>query len=316
MLDRNRIIELSKEVQEAQAQVVAVELERAHPRGVGAEREYENIAHQPHVLVDALRQPVGGAGPVGLGERGAPPLQAPLPPGVVDAPLDLTHRGEVLVQPARVGPAHPGGVGAHRVEYALVRPARLVAEQPVERERGVQLQRHRRRRRGPRDVRAVDHRVVLVQGRDRRLAPEHQARHLGLAPQPVGEHLVHTHARANFSTAGQVRPGEQVSRLAAAADGVVVLEREAEGVDAPVARRARPLGAVPTERRGRARRPPARGRRQLPGRPGRGRTLLIESSRRRGLAEIANRPALRCNRTERSARQAGLQRGEFAGRLR
>ena len=91
----------------------------------------------------------------------------------------------------------------------------FVLEQPVERQRGIQFQRRRRGRRTPRDVRAVDHRVVLVDRRVRLLAAEHQARHFGRSPVPLGHQLVDAGAGANLAARGQRRPGKQIAGLGA-----------------------------------------------------------------------------------------------------
>ena len=47
------------QVREAQRRVVVVQLQRADARGVGAEGEHQDVAHEPHVLVDVLRDAVG-----------------------------------------------------------------------------------------------------------------------------------------------------------------------------------------------------------------------------------------------------------------
>ena len=76
-------------------------------------------------------------------------------------------------------------------------------------------------------MRTVDHRVVLVDGRDGRLAAQHQARHLRLPPHPSGENLVATHSRADLAAGGKVGAGEQVAGLAtvdAADEGFLVVQ--------------------------------------------------------------------------------------------
>ena len=116
------------------------------------------------------------------GERGPPAWSRPAwPAWSIPAPPRGPRRGirraslvGVLTVPQAAGVLDDG------VEHALVGPAHLVAEQAVEGQGRVQFQRRRRGRRAPRDVRAVDHRVVLVDRRDRRLAAQHQARHLRL----------------------------------------------------------------------------------------------------------------------------------------
>ena len=66
------------QVREPQRRVVVVELERGDPRGVGLEAEHEDVAHQPHVLGDVLRNAVGGPRHVRLVERRPPALQLAL----------------------------------------------------------------------------------------------------------------------------------------------------------------------------------------------------------------------------------------------
>ena len=66
-----------------------------------------------------------------------------------------------------------------------------------------------------------------MQRRDRRLAAEDQAIHLGLAAQALGGDLVHADAGADFATRGKVGPGEQVAGLAAmdaADEGLGIVE--------------------------------------------------------------------------------------------
>ena len=129
--------------------------------------------------------PSAGAGCSASSSVGRQPCNSPFLPALLDALLDVAHGVEVFVELALVGradvPAQVLRVGQHGVEHALVAALHFVFEQPVEREGGIKFQRRRRRRRGPRDVRAVEHRIVLVDRRVRLLAAEHQARHLGRA---------------------------------------------------------------------------------------------------------------------------------------
>jgi hypothetical protein len=46
------------DVRESERGVVIVELERRDPRRVGLESEHEQVAHELHVLVDILREPI------------------------------------------------------------------------------------------------------------------------------------------------------------------------------------------------------------------------------------------------------------------
>ena len=129
--------------------------------------------------------PSAGRGMFGLSSVGRQPCSSPFLPALLDALLDVADRVEILVELALVGRADVAaqvvGVGQHGVEHALVAALHFVLEQPVEGERRIQFQRRRRGRRAPRDVRAVEHRVVLVDRRVRLLAAQHQARHFGRA---------------------------------------------------------------------------------------------------------------------------------------
>ena len=119
-------------------------------RGVGAEGQHQDVAHQPHVLVNVLRDAGGRPRHVRPGERGPPALKSPRLPGLVDPLLHLAHRRQVLVKPALVGLAdavtQTAGVFPHGVQHAAVGPAHLIAEQAVEGEGRIQLQRRRRGR--------------------------------------------------------------------------------------------------------------------------------------------------------------------------
>ena len=89
-----------------------------------------------------------------------------------------------------------GGVAEHGIEHALVAAAGLVLEQAVEGQRGIDLERGRGGRRAPRDVRAVEHRVVLVHRGIRLLAAQHQAGDLGRAAVAWRQQLVDAGARS------------------------------------------------------------------------------------------------------------------------
>ena len=120
--------------------------------------------------------------------------------GRFDALLNLANAGQIFVElPLVAGadlPAQAGGLLAHAVQNALVPLAAMVVEQAVERQRRIFLQRHRRGRILPRDIRAVGHREIrLVIAGGRLLAAQHQARLHGLFAQAIGEHLIHADCR-------------------------------------------------------------------------------------------------------------------------
>ena len=66
--------------------------------------EYQDVAHQPHVLADVLRQAVGRAGDVRLVERGAPALELAGLAGRFDALLDFANTGRDI-RPTCAGPS-------------------------------------------------------------------------------------------------------------------------------------------------------------------------------------------------------------------
>src|SRR5262249_3172849 len=76
-------------------------------------------------------------------------------------------------------------------------PAPLVVEETVERERWVDLHRHRRARILPGDMGAVGHREVrLVVAGDRLLASQHEARLCRLLAEMGRQHLIDADAAA------------------------------------------------------------------------------------------------------------------------
>ena len=130
--------------------------------------------------------PSAGRGILGLVERGPPALELAAPAGAVDPLLDFASGIEILVQFALIGRADLAaevlGVGEDGIKHAAVALAGLVAEKLIERQGRVELKRRRRGRRRPRDVRAIDHRVVFVDRRIGRLTCQHQAGYFGVGP--------------------------------------------------------------------------------------------------------------------------------------
>ncbi len=163
--------------------------------------------------------PSAGRGMLGLVSVGPPALQLAAPAGAVDALLDFADGVEILVELALIGRADLAaevvGVGEDGIEHALVALACLVPEKLIEGQRRIELQRRRRGRRGPGDVRAVEHRIVFVDrriGRLRRPAP-------GSAPWfgavALGDDLIDAGARADFAAGGEQGAGEQIAGLRA-----------------------------------------------------------------------------------------------------
>ena len=118
----------------------------------------------------------------------------------------------MLVKPADVAAQIPR-VGQDSIEHALVAGLRLVFEHLVKRQRGVDLERRRRGRAAPRDVRAVEHRVILVHRGVRLFAAEHEARQLGAVPDVPRHQLIDARAGLDPPARGQRRAGEQVAGL-------------------------------------------------------------------------------------------------------
>ena len=103
----------------------------------------------------------------------------------------------------------------------------FVPKEAVERQRRIELQRCRRRGRGPRDVRAIEHRVVLVHRRIGLLARQDQAGNLGRPAVACAQQLVEAHAGTDLAAGGQRSAREQVAGLRAvdvALEGLGVVE--------------------------------------------------------------------------------------------
>ncbi len=207
------------QVGEAQRRVVVVQLQRGDARGVGLETQHHNVAHQPHVLGDVLRYAVFGSLGGRLGGDGLLTLQLAALAGAADAALNLAHAFQVFIQLALVAApqilAEIARILAHRVEHAFLTLLHIVLEQTVEGQRRVQLQRGGCGRRAPRDVRAVQHGIVLVHRRVGRLAPQHQAGHLGIGTVPLRQHLVDAGARTDLAARSQGRARQEVAGLRA-----------------------------------------------------------------------------------------------------
>ena len=205
------------EIRKPQRTVIVVQLEGGDPRGVGLESEHQDVAHELHVLGNVLRDAVGRAGHIRLGQRRPPALQFALLAGMVDALFHVANRVEILVELAAVVeadlPAQALRIGQDGIEHTAIALFVGILEQPVEGQRRINFQRRGSRRRGPRNVRAVEHRVVLVDRRVGLLAAQHQARHLGGPALRLRHKLVQAGARTNLATRGQGRSGEQVAGL-------------------------------------------------------------------------------------------------------
>ena len=205
------------EVREAQRAVVIVELERADARGVGLERQNKQVAHDAHVLDDVLWVAVHRARNVRLGQSRSPALQFGAFAVTLDSFLHLKDRVEVFVESLLVEPADIAAqilrVRQHGFEYAPVAGLRLVLEHLIERKCRVDLERRRRSRATPRDVRNIQHRVILVHGGVRLFTAKHEAGQLGSMADLLRDELIDTGAGLHPSAGGQWRTGEQVAGL-------------------------------------------------------------------------------------------------------
>ena len=168
-----------------QAGDVAAEQQRGDARLVGLERQRDDVAHQPHVLADVFGQAV--VGPLHRDERAVPVAwRGPRPVSLLgrmrstrfSTSRTLVRYSSSLARSAELTcRLRPAALSCDAVEDALVAPAAAVVEQAVERQRRIDLHRHRRVGALPGDVRAVRHREVrLVVAGDRLLAPQDQAR--------------------------------------------------------------------------------------------------------------------------------------------
>jgi len=218
-------------------------------RGVGLVGEHEQVVHQPGVVLERDRD-AGGR----FQQR---QFAVGLRFGDLDAPLDLAHGVEVVVQLALVLAGQPAlqlrHLVHHRVEDAalLLRPgpphagvgAAGVAEQPLEHHAWVGLARHRRRLVVPRDV-EIRATVAGVAGADAvervgALQRQLQRRQAGLPPQHLGRELVHRGAQVELRPlgllgvqAGQERRGGtrmRPERLAGPGEGGAVVQVREDG---------------------------------------------------------------------------------------
>ena len=194
--------------------------QRRDTRDVSLEREHHQFAHQAQVLIElhALARPRRQL--VRLLDRG--PRCAARSPG--DAPLELTQRGEVLVELATVRAPEllfeAAGIladeveNAEAVELATVGALidlllRSLREETVEDAARIRLLRHRCRRAGPRDVVRVGAAVsgVAVARVATGVAGEHQRGQTSERADLRGRRLVDGNAAADLRARGLVGLG-------------------------------------------------------------------------------------------------------------
>ena len=169
------------------------------------------------MLGDVLRNAVRRPRDIGPGQSGSPALEFAFFARVFDAPLHVAHRLEVFIEFDLVGSANAAAqvtrVGQNCIQNALFTAARFVLEQSVEGERRINLQRRWGGGRAPRNMRAVEHRIILVDGRVGFFAAEHEARHLGRAAVTLGQQLIDAGAGMNLASRSQRRARQQVAGL-------------------------------------------------------------------------------------------------------
>ena len=207
------------EVREAERAVVVVQLERADARSIGLERQHKQVAHQAHMLDDVLRVAVLRARDIRLGQCWPPALQFTSFAGTLNSLFNLPDGIQIfvellLVESADVAAQIPR-IGQHRVEHTMVASLRLVFKHLVECQRGIDLEWRRRGRTAPRDVRTIEHRVILMHRRVRLFTAQHEARQLGSVSNVLRHQLITAGAGLNPPARGQRRTGEQVTCLRA-----------------------------------------------------------------------------------------------------
>ena len=207
------------EVREAERAVVVVEFERGDAGGVGLEAEDEDIGHEAHVFGDVLGDAVGGAGFVWFCQSRAPALEFAALAGVFEALFDIADGVEVFVELVLIVAAEVAaegrGVVEDGIEDAAVAFACAFLEETVEGESGVDFEGGWGSWRAPRDVGAVEHGVVLVDGGVGFFAAEDETGDLGGAAVVGSDDLVEAGAGADFAAGGEGSAAEEVAGLGA-----------------------------------------------------------------------------------------------------
>ncbi len=89
---------IDTDVREPQCAMVIVELKGADSRGIGLEGQYQDIAHQLHVVDDVLRIAILGTGDVGTGQGRSPALQFTALAGSFNPLFHFADLVEILIQ--------------------------------------------------------------------------------------------------------------------------------------------------------------------------------------------------------------------------
>ncbi len=207
------------EVGKAERAVIVVEFEGRNPRRICLESKDHDINHEAHVFGDVLRNTVRWAWLVRFFEGWSPSLEFAAFPRILETFLNVADAFKVLIQLLLIILAQcladGGRVGKNCVEHADVRGRAFVLEQAIERERWVKLQRCWGCRRAPRDVGAVQHGVVFMDGGVGLFTGEHEAGHLGVASVGLGEELIEAGARADIASGSDGGAREHITGLRA-----------------------------------------------------------------------------------------------------
>ena len=130
----------------------------------------------------------GMFGPVSVGRH---PWSSPRRAGLFDPLLHLAYGVQILIQFLLIESADSTTkvprISQNRIEHASVTLLSLVLEQLVKCQSWIHFQRSRCRRAAPGNMRAVEHRVILMHRRVRLLATEHKTWQLRLLTDSLGK---------------------------------------------------------------------------------------------------------------------------------
>ena len=196
------------------------------PRGVGAEGKNEDVIHEPPILRQIRGDAVGRTRTVGAGRCRFPFTSRTFLAGPFDATLDLMDGAEILLKALTVRGGELAlqrlGVIEHGINDVTVIAGALGAEELVKGERRPRFGPGRRHGRTPRNVRAVEQRVPVLETGHRFLATEHQRRQSRAVADLPRHHLVKADPRVDL-VLRHGRAAEHVPRLHAVDDPVIRL---------------------------------------------------------------------------------------------
>ena len=150
--------------------------------------------------------------------------------------LGFANRREVLVDLHLVRAADRAAqiirLFENLVEDAPLQLTGLTAEEAVERERWIQLNRDRRIGVAPGNVRGVNHRVLaLVEATHRLFAAQHEARYQRVIAIVSGQLLIHADATLDDAPSMQIRSGQNVARAASVSAVSLTIEQTVDNVE-------------------------------------------------------------------------------------